>query len=369
MIGPVQCDISGLSGLKNVFFLGRKEHRELKKYIDSFDVCLIPYKVTEYTNNSYPNKAIEYMAFGKPVVSTSLEEFKSLFRKEVYFADNYGAFSVSIENALKEDNAQLRKARIECAGANTWQKRIEDMSAVIVDEINKKIIQKDNSWKKIMRLSLRRLKVRTGKLLFTCATLYLVIFYTPVIWFLSAPLKLDEQPHKADAIVVFAGGVGESGKPEQGYEERVEKAVELFKNGYAQHLVFSSGYTYVFTEPMVMKALAVSQGVPEKAIILEDRARSTFENVKLSAGILKRENWKDIILISSPYNMRRASLVFNKNAKDIKVNYVSSNSIFYEHPLRKNRNQVTLKQINLIQIRALVHEYLGIIYYLLKGYI
>ena len=118
-----------------------------------------------------------------------------------------------------------------------------------------------------------------------------------------------------------------------------------------------------------MKALAVSQGVPEKAIILEDRARSTFENVKLSAGILKRENWKDIILISSPYNMRRASLVFNKNAKDIKVNYVSSNSIFYEHPLRKNRNQVTLKQINLIQIRALVHEYLGIIYYLLKGYI
>ena len=46
----------------------------------------------------------------------------------------------------------------------------------------------------------------------------------------------------------------------------LQQAVELYKKGYAQHLIFSSGYMYAFKEPLVMKALAVSLGVPEEAI-------------------------------------------------------------------------------------------------------
>jgi len=58
-------------------------------------------------------------------------------------------------------------------------------------------------------------------------------------------------------------------------------AVKLYKSGLADKILFSSGYTYSFKEALVMKALAVSLSVPGEAILLEDRAKNTYENVKL----------------------------------------------------------------------------------------
>ena len=52
----------------------------------------------------------------------------------------------------------------------------------------------------------------------------------------------SEPPRQADAIVVFAGGVGESGEAGGGYQERVKQAVDLYKAGYAPRLIFSSGF-------------------------------------------------------------------------------------------------------------------------------
>ncbi len=66
---------------------------------------------------------------------------------------------------------------------------------------------------------------------------------------------------------------------------------------------------------------------------------------------------RKIILVSSPYNMRRASLVFKRIAKDINVTYVPvPNPEFYYHD----------NKVRLDQIRAVLHEYLGIVYYLRK---
>ncbi|GIT66694.1 MAG: hypothetical protein Ct9H300mP25_01660 [Acidobacteriota bacterium] len=82
-----------------------------------------------------------------------------------------------------------------------------------------------------------------------------------------------------DAIVVFAGGVGESGQTGGGYQERVREAVELYQAGFAPRMIFSSGYEFAFREAEVMRSLAMSQGVPASAIVLETRASSTYENV------------------------------------------------------------------------------------------
>ena len=117
---------------------------------------------------------------------------------------------------------------------------------------------------------------------------------------------MAESPRQADAIVVFAGGVGESGRAGGGYQERVKEAVDLYRQGYAPHLVFSSGYVFAFHETEVMRSLAVSNGVPADAITLETRAANTYENVAYSNEIAGRHGWKRILLVSSPYHMRRA---------------------------------------------------------------
>ncbi len=119
-----------------------------------------------------------------------------------------------------------------------------------------------------------------------------------------------------------------------------------------------------------MKALAVSLGVPSDTIILEDRAANTYENVKFSGRILSERGWKKIILISSPYHMRRASLVFRKIAHDKEVIYSPVlDSQFYHHGGMDEKGRKIWKQINLKQINGIIHEYIAICYYWLKGYI
>ena len=91
--------------------------------------------------------------------------------------------------------------------------------------------------------------------------MFLLVFYTPLVWIFAAPLQMSEPPAAADAIVVFAGGVGESGKAGGGYQERVKQAVDLFQDGYAYNMIFSSGYVFAFPEADVMRGLAVDNGV------------------------------------------------------------------------------------------------------------
>ena len=371
-VGPIQTDISALSGLGNVIFTGQKPHAELPRYIKYFDVCIIPYKKDDYTNSISAAKLNEYLIMGKPVVSTRLNEIEG-FNSEndniLYIANDYQEFVRLIREAVKQDNAILKDKRIMVACANSWDKKIEQMSSIVESVIASKKNTPAN-WRinfiKIYKNSRRR--VLSVVALFILAQL--LIFYTPFMWFLAKPLKISQNPQKADIIVVFAGGVGESGKAGQGFEERVKYAVELYKKGYAGNVLFSSGYTYVFKEPLVMKVLALSLGVPDDRIFLEDNAKNTFEHVQFTKVILDKNNWQKVILVSSPYHMLRTSMVFNKIAKETEVIYAPiPNSLFYAHPQRDIKGRRIWKQITLQQIRAIFHEYLGILYYWRRGYI
>jgi uncharacterized SAM-binding protein YcdF (DUF218 family) len=259
--------------------------------------------------------------------------------------------------------------RISSAAKNNWVNRLDLMSDLIEKAAEKKYAQQSD-WRENL---LRFYKVARRRMLsFVLAvfSIYLLVFYTPFVWRMANPLLISQKPQKADAIVVFAGGVGESGRAGQGYEERVSRAVELYEKGYADKMIFSSGYIYFLEEASVMKAVAVSLKVPESAIILEDKAKSTYENVIFTKKILDKENWDDILLVSSPYHMRRALLVFNKIGKNIKVTCAPvPDSLFYAHPDRDSRGRKIWKRISLQQIKGIIHEYLGILYYWRKGWI
>lgn len=372
-VGPLQTDVSMLSEIKNIHFLGNKPHQELPNIIKYFSATIIPYLITDYTKNVYPTKLNEYLAIGKPVISTDLPEidgFNQKYQGIVYIAKTAEDFCSLINKTMKEDNDLLRNRRIEVAADNSWQRRIEQMSNLIEKAIIEKLLDREARWRESFLVFYRRARRRFIRLSLIVILVYGIIFYTPFIWFLAEPLKIQDIPQKTDAIVVFAGGVGESGKPGQGYEERVQYAVELYEQKYAENLIFSSGYMHVYKEPLIMKALAVSLGIPENAIFLECEAKNTYENVKFSKGILERNGWNKIILVSSPYHMRRAYLVFRKVAKEIKVSYTPlPRSPFYLHENRNTQGRRIWQRVNLEQIKALLHEYLGILYYWYKGWV
>lgn len=372
-VGPLQFRNTFLDKLKNVFFLGAKDFSELPIYIDKFDVCLVPYLKSEYTDTVFPTKLNEYHALGKPVVSTGLPEVVRYNEENgniVFIGDTKDEFLRCICSALAVSGPDLVMKRKACAENNNWKTRINEMS-----EIMEAVIEKNEklafNWRERF-LGIYH-KVHRTMLLFLLPSVffYFALFYTQFIWFVAEPLKILDKPKKSDAIVVLGGGVGESGRAEQGYEERVSYAVQLYKEGYARHLLFSSGYMYIFKEPIKMKILALSLGVPEEAIILDDKAANTFENVAFSFNILKDHDWHDVLLVSSPYHMRRVFLVVKKNFRGARVAYLPiPRSIFYSHPAKEVYNKTWFKfekQANFRQVKGILQEYAAIFYYWLKG--
>ena len=64
-----------------------------------------------------------------------------------------------------------------------------------------------------------------------------------------------------------------------------------------------------------MRDIAIAQGIPPDRIELEPRARNTYENVMYVQGMLRERNWRNVLLVSSPYHMRRAMMVWKKVAR------------------------------------------------------
>ncbi|GAG30428.1 unnamed protein product, partial [marine sediment metagenome] len=138
-VGPLQTDVSKLSQLKNVRFLGHKEHKELPYYLNQFTAAIIPYLLTEYTKNVYPTKLNEYLAMGKPVVSTDLAEIRAFNTKYgdiVSIGKDPIEFAKCLESIIKkESDEQTVERRIQVASDNTWKNKIEQMSELIEEEI------------------------------------------------------------------------------------------------------------------------------------------------------------------------------------------------------------------------------------------
>ncbi len=362
LVGPVQTDASLLQGLPNVKLVGERPHHELPNYIRQFDVGIIPYRVTDYTQHVYPSKLNEYLAMGKPVVSTALPEIQSFnqrFGSLVHIGQDAAGFDEALERALLDRNETIAHECYRAACANDWETRVQQLSGIIREAVQQKWDRREQQWLQVFAQLVRTSRRRLTKVFLSALIGYLILFHTPALWWLAQPLWLKDTPVHADAIAVFAGGVGESGQAGQGYQERVEHAVSLYRQGFAPLLLFSSGYRYTFKEAEVMKVLAESLGVPATAIILEELAGNTRENVRLSAALLRSQGCHSVLVVSSPYHMRRVSLVWRKEAPDISTTWTP---IPYSHFFGDH------SQVKLRHVQAIAHEYLGILYYWWKGW-
>ena len=362
LVGPIQTDVSCLARYPNIYLLGARTHDELPRYIGAFDVGIVPYVLSDYTANVYPTKLNEYLAMGIPVVATDLLEILRFNRTHgdvVAVANDVETFAQEITNVQKIVSEDERSRRIAVAEENSWQSRIERMSEVIGESIQGKATVADR-WDERLRSLYRKNRRRVAAAIAAVTVSYVLVFQTNLPWLMAEPLRLSEEPSPADFIVVFAGGVGESGQAGGGYQERVRAAVDLYQAGYAPRMIFSSGYEFAFRETEVMRSLAMSQGVPASAIVLETRASSTYENVVFVYELLEEFDSRTILLVSSPYHMRRALLTWEAQAPDIKV---------VPTPVRESRFYRHARGASLEQLKGLGQEYAAISWYWWKGWL
>ncbi len=363
LVGPAQTDVSALEACSNVTLFGQRAHPEVPNYVKSFDVGIVPYRLTDYTANVYPTKLNEYLIMGIPVVATDLPEIRRFNRDHgdvVEVAADADAFVQAIRRSLDgASTPAVVDRRIAVAQSNSWERRIAAMGTLIDRAIEKRAAS-DQRWDQALRRIYRRTRAHVAEILVGIAAVYLLVFYTNLIWRAAGPLRMSAPPAHADAIVVFAGGVGESGKAGGGSPERLNEAVELYRAGYAPYLVLSSGYVYSFKEAEGMRDLAVAQGVPAAAIALELRSTNTYQNVTFVNEILREHHWRSILLVSSPYHMRRATMVWHKLAPEIAVTPTPPpRSQFYDHT----------RGATFEQVRGILSEYFAILGYWKNGWV
>ncbi len=98
--GNVGKQMKKLKKLGNVHFLGDKHYDLVPCYIASFDVCIIPHRIDEFTLSNDPIKVYEYLYLGKPVVSTNISIADEL-RKNVFIADEKENFLRFLDIAVE----------------------------------------------------------------------------------------------------------------------------------------------------------------------------------------------------------------------------------------------------------------------------
>jgi glycosyltransferase involved in cell wall biosynthesis len=108
LLGPVvKIDPAVLPRHANIHYLGAKKYDELPEYVAGWDVALLPFARNDATRFISPTKTPEYMAAGKPVVSTSIRDVVRPYGQQglVRIADDVAAFVEACEDAMAEDAA------------------------------------------------------------------------------------------------------------------------------------------------------------------------------------------------------------------------------------------------------------------------
>ena len=135
LVGPVQTKVSTLRHLPNVWLMGKVPYSDLPRYVKAFSVCIMPYVVNDLTNSISPLKMREYLATGKPVVSTDVADAKR-FNSALRVAEGRNAFIRSVEVALENGvSSQEQVARTEALRGQSWEDKARELLELVTSEI------------------------------------------------------------------------------------------------------------------------------------------------------------------------------------------------------------------------------------------
>lgn len=230
----------------------------------------------------------------------------------------------------------------------------------------------------IMSLSKKSLKKMKLLLMMLVIGVYLLSI-EPIKDLVVQPLEKSYHPitksqlNKVDCYVILGGGIFDNvpkslvyttGSPSKSALFRVIEGVRLYKE-LPKKIIITGGIVYSGqkSEGSIYKGLMVDLGVPENDIIIEGKSRTTEENAKLTKGIMDKNKYKKVALITSATHMKRSVYIFEKYGVDVipsPTGYVSRYKKNYGvESYFPNSN-------NYVDIRSAIWEYIGLIFYKVK---
>jgi UDP-galactopyranose mutase len=140
MIGPVvKIDPADLPQRENIHYLGGRQYAELPAYLSGWDVATLLFARNESTRFISPTKTPEYLAAGRPVVSTSIRDVVHPYGDEgvVEIADSVEDFAAAVKRLLSIDDRQPWLARVDAMLAKTsWDRTWASMAGLIDAVLN-----------------------------------------------------------------------------------------------------------------------------------------------------------------------------------------------------------------------------------------
>ena len=120
----------------------------------------------------------------------------------------------------------------------------------------------------------------------------------------------DAALSSVDTLIVLGCPTKSDGSPTPEQRERVMEGVREYKKGVSSHIIMTGTAAHnQFVEAHAMAMLAEANGVPASAVVEEDHAHNTIQNIYYSDKIMEEHGWRSTEVISSPYHLPRTALI------------------------------------------------------------
>ncbi len=127
-------DMSHLRAMENCHFLGLKPNEQLPAYIRQFDACLNLFASGDLSKDVSPLKFYEYLATGKPIVSTPQPDQVMEFAPIIHVAATAEAFSQCLAASLEDTDPERTTARMEEGRKSSWDARVAQMCEILQEK-------------------------------------------------------------------------------------------------------------------------------------------------------------------------------------------------------------------------------------------
>jgi uncharacterized SAM-binding protein YcdF (DUF218 family) len=117
----------------------------------------------------------------------------------------------------------------------------------------------------------------------------------------------------ADVIIVLGSGLRRDGRPGDALYRRSGWGAALYQDGIAPYVICTGGIGRGRTrsEADACREVLTARGVPDEAILLEERSTSTVENARYAHEIMIARGFEDAVLVTDSFHMFRASWIFD----------------------------------------------------------
>jgi uncharacterized SAM-binding protein YcdF (DUF218 family) len=224
---------------------------------------------------------------------------------------------------------------------------------------------------------------RPRRLLLSAILFYYSLGITPTADLICAPLETKYTPlistqniEGIKAIVVLGGGAQPAGRlwpfdqVSRPTAFRLLEAVRLFRSMDSPYIIVSTGkaspFLQNYTESQIMAEFLSTTGIPKELIIEESSSSNTYENAKYTVALLReKELGNGFLLVTSSIHMPRAMAVFLKlgaNPIPAPADFRSSSGNYTALSFFPNVGNMDLSV-------SAIYEYLGLVWYWIKGYI